>query len=204
MTTAILIDKTDNVAIVTSKVEEGEEIIIPEKDMSIKALEPVSPGHKIALMKIEAGEYVIKYGIPIGRMISSVDPGGWISVHNLEDITEELCEEYCRMFRNGEKTVRVIPEEESVTRKINAFPRKDGTFGIRNCVMVISTSHECNRAAEIISDTTGCAWFVCDKTRLENGTITDYTRKAMIFTGRNPNVFAALILGCDSHREDGQ
>jgi len=191
MISAIIIDRSDNVAMVTAQVEAGQEIIIPEKDQVVKSLEAIGPGHKVALTRLEAGETVIKYGIPIGRMISTVEAGGWISTHNLEDTTEELCGEYCKKFREG-------------ARKIKAYPRENGSFGIRNYIMVIPTSPDYNIIAEAISDKTGCAWFVCDRTRLEQGELTDYTKKAMIYTGRNPNLYAVLIIGTASEGSVGR
>ena len=204
MIKALIIDKKDNVAIVTTQAEAGDEILVTETKQVVKALETIKAGHKVALTRIEQGENAVKYNIPIGRMMSAVDAGAWVSVHNLEDTTEELCGKYCQEFRDGTRTVRNLPEEETVTRMIKAFPRKDGTFGIRNYVMVISTSPESNAAAEAISDKTGCIWFVCDRTRLEDGKITKYTRDAMIYSGRGANVYAALVLGYDNDSSESK
>ena len=204
MITAILIDKSDSVAMVTLPAEEGQEILITETGQVVRAAEPIKAGHKVALKRLEAGDTVIKYGIPIGRMTSAADVGEWISTHNLEDTTEELCGEYCRQFREGKKNVKDHPPVESSEKKIRAFPRKNGEFGIRNYIMVISTSPECNAAAESISDKTGCAWFVCDRTRLVDGKLTDYTKNAMIHIGKNPNIYAALVLGSGSGTSCGR
>ena len=186
MINAIQIHKSDNVAMVTAQVEKGQDILITETGQVVNAMESIRAGHKVALTKLVAGETVVKYGIPIGRMSSAVDKGGWISTHNLEDTTEELCGEYCQKFREG-------------SRKIKAYPRKDGRFGIRNYIIVIPTSPESNAVAEAISDQTGCIWFVCDRTRLEEGHITEYTKNAMIYVGRNPNVYAVLVLGTNKN-----
>jgi len=204
MITAIMIDKRDNVAMVTVQAEAGQSIHVTETGQVVEAIEPVKAGHKVALARLEAGEAVIKYGIPIGRLTSAVDKGGWISTHNLADITEELCGEYCRQFRDGAKQIKTYPSEEVSVRKIRAYPRKNGSFGIRNHIMVISTTPESNQAAEAISDKTGCAWFVCDRTRLEEGKVTDYTKNAMIFIGRNPNIYAALVIGSNNGASNGE
>ena len=193
-----MIDKKDSVAMVTAAVAAGEEVVVTETGQVVRALEFIKAGHKIALKRIEAGENVVKYGIPIGRMITAVDVGQLVHTENLEDTTEELCGEYCRQFRGGIKTVKTFPPEEpSTVRKIKAYPRKNGTFGIRNYIMVIPTAPDGNKAAETISDKTGCTWFVCDRTHLEGGKLTEYTKNAMIYTGRNPNIYAVLVLGDD-------
>ena len=206
MVKAILVNEHDNVAMVTSAVEEGQGILVAGSGQSLAAKEPIGPGHKVALVRMEAGESVIKFGIPIGRLNSAVDAGGLVSVHNLDDVTEELLGAYCKEFREGAKKVKEYPAEDGAReiRKIKAYPRQNGTFGIRNYIMVISTSPGTNAAAEAISGRTGCAWFVCDRTRLDGGKITEYTEKAMIYTGRNPNIYAALVLGDDSGASDSE
>ena len=206
MIRAIQIDKSDNVAMVTASVEAGQEIIVTENGQIVKSIEPIDAGHKVALVRLESDETVVKYGIPIGRMKSPIDAGGWISAHNLSDTTEELCGEYCRQFRDGERKVKTFPPKDSLheSRMINAYPRADGSFGIRNYIMVISTAPACNEAAEAISDRTGCAWFVCDRTRLIEGQLTDYTRKAMALTGCNPNIYAVLVIVADATDSSGK
>jgi altronate dehydratase len=205
MTTAILIDKSDNVAMVTASVKAGEEVYVTETGQTIIAAEPINAGHKIALARIEAGEYAVKYGIPIGRMTAAADIGQWVHSHNLDDITAELCGEYCRQFRAGDRTIKPFTEETTgEIRKIKAYPRANGTFGIRNYIMVIPTTPDGNAAAEAISDATGCAWFVCDRTRLEDGELTQYTKQAMIYTGRNPNLYAVLVIGSALNESTGK
>ena len=200
MINAILVDKKDNVAMVTVTANAGDEIIIKETGQVLIALETIKSGHKVAIKRIEIGEDAIKFGITIGRMTSHVDCGEWVHTHNLEDITEELCGESCRQFRNGSKTIiSQNTDEADEIRNIMAYPRNNGTFGIRNYIMVIPTTTKANAIAEEISDRTGCAWFVCDKTRLEEGELTDYTKKAMIYTGRNPNLYAVLVIGSDTN-----
>ncbi|MCL1849642.1 MAG: altronate dehydratase family protein [Clostridiales bacterium] len=207
MVTAIRMDMADNVAMVTAQVEAGQEILIMETSQIIKALESIGPGHKVALKRLDKGGDVVKYGIPIGRLTADVEAGAWISTHNLEDTTEELCGTYCQAFREGpDKPGKAEPAEGELAppadwpsdtpppRTIRAYPRRDGSFGIRNYIMIIPANPSCNAAAESISDQTGCAWYVCDRTRLENGALTDYSKKAMMFTGRNPNVYAVLVI----------
>ncbi|MCL2122252.1 MAG: altronate dehydratase family protein [Clostridiales bacterium] len=204
MINAIIVDKRDTVAMVTAPVEAEQDILVTGTGQVIKAKEPIKAGHKVALVRLEAGEAPLKYGIPIGRMLSAIDPGGWISTHNLEDTTEELCGEYCRRFRESGHLAQAPPPIESSVRMIKAYPRENGSFGIRNYIMVIPTTPDTNGIAEAISDQTGCAWFVCDRTRLDDGKVSEYTRKAMIFTGRNPNLYAALILDAPIAAADGK
>jgi hypothetical protein len=47
---------------------------------------PVQPGvafgHKCAIAAIAAGDPVVKYGVAIGRSLSSIQPGEHVHVHN--------------------------------------------------------------------------------------------------------------------------
>ena len=182
MLKAIRINEKDNVAVVAQAVEAGQQVQVVETGEIFTAPEFIKPGHKIALNAMKKGDTIVKYGIPIGRMLSDVPAGGWVHCHNVEDTTEELCSGYCKAFREGGK-------------KIMAYPRKDGSFGIRNYVMVIPTFVGGNAIAEAISDKTGCPWMVCNKKRLENGKVTDFTKNCMTYTGINPNMYAVLVVG---------
>ena len=66
---------------------------------TLTALEDIALGHKIALRDIAAGELVYKYGVPIGRASQAIAKGAWVHTHNLQDITEELCNRYAEEFR---------------------------------------------------------------------------------------------------------
>ena len=100
---AIQIDKGDNVAVVAQPVDMGETVLIVEKAQTIKALESIRTGHKIAIAPIANGELIIKYGIPIGRATQDIAVGNWVHVHNVEDITEELCNRYTKEYRQRGK-----------------------------------------------------------------------------------------------------
>ena len=182
MLKAIRINPEDNVAVAPQNVQAGEKVQVVETGKIITVTEFIKAGHKIAMKPLPKGSIVIKYGIPIGRMLSDAAAGTWIHCHNVEDITEELCSGYCRKFREG-------------GRKIMAYPRKDGTFGVRNYIMAIPTFLGGNAVAEAISDKTGCLWMVLDKEHLENGRVTEFTQKAMTYTGRNPNMYGVLVVG---------
>jgi len=88
MAKAIQIDDSDNVATVTSEVEEGEavEVLSPEGEVISKpeALGSVPFGHKIALRPMERGEEIVKYGEVIGVASTDVKAGEWLHTHNVE------------------------------------------------------------------------------------------------------------------------
>jgi altronate dehydratase small subunit len=70
----------DNVATALRDVAAGE---VWE---GIAVLQPIPFGHKIALVPIEAGGLVLKYGEPIGAATALIRPGEHLHVHNLEGL----------------------------------------------------------------------------------------------------------------------
>ena len=188
MATAIHIENVDNVVVVIDNVKAGETVTIHEKEDSYIAREDIGQGHKMAIAPIKKGEQVIKFGIPIGPMMTDVVAGDWINEHNLLNDAQKSGQEARRRVREG-------------VRKIMVYPRADGRFGIRNVVMVIPTSPDCNAVAEAISDATGCTWMCCDRPHLENGSVSEYSRKALGYTGCNPNVHSVLVLKADGEKK---
>ncbi len=82
-------DKGDSVGVVVVEdVEAGAElsgwVLGTDETMTVRALEAVPLGHKVALVDLEAGKPPIKYGQEIGRMVAPVKRGGYVHVHNLK------------------------------------------------------------------------------------------------------------------------
>ena len=91
---ALRCDLEDTVAVVSQPVKAGT--VVNAAGETLAALADIPLGHKIALQDMAAGELVYKYGVPIGRAIAK---GEWVHTHNLQDITEELCNRYAEEFR---------------------------------------------------------------------------------------------------------
>jgi len=82
-------DKRDNVGVVVvENLMAGDEMLCvvteDDSDFRLAAKEDVPIGHKIALVSIEQGETVIKYGEDIGQVIAPVAKGEHVHVHNLK------------------------------------------------------------------------------------------------------------------------
>ena len=45
--------------------------------------EPVELGHKVAARAIEAGEKIVRFGMPIGSATQAIAVGAWVHTHNL-------------------------------------------------------------------------------------------------------------------------
>lgn len=89
MNIGIKMDKKDNVAVIIQSVSAGDEIVIDES-MTVKAIQNIPMGHKIAIDEVEKGENIIKYGVAIGRAEVKILKGEHVHVHNVLDITGEL------------------------------------------------------------------------------------------------------------------
>jgi len=82
MRNAVRIDVSDNVATVLRDVGEREPIQW-EEGSTVVAREPIPEGHKIALVDIDEGEVVRKYGHPIGLAGRNIAAGSHVHTHNL-------------------------------------------------------------------------------------------------------------------------
>ncbi|MBL6946173.1 MAG: UxaA family hydrolase [Rhodospirillales bacterium] len=80
-------DSADTVGVVVVEtVEAGNELTgwVMDKDetITIKAIDPIPLGHKIAVSDIKNGDTIIKYDADIGKAIADVAKGGHVHVQN--------------------------------------------------------------------------------------------------------------------------
>ncbi|SNZ15513.1 altronate dehydratase small subunit [Natronoarchaeum philippinense] len=72
----------DNVVTAIDDLEAGTEI--PHDGVTVELAEAVPFGHKIALVAMEPGDAVVKYGETIGEAVEPIAPGEWVHTHNCE------------------------------------------------------------------------------------------------------------------------
>lgn len=53
---------------------------------SVRALDAIPYGHKIALCEIPSGEEIVKYGEVIGVAVKDIQKGNHVHVHNLDSL----------------------------------------------------------------------------------------------------------------------
>ena len=86
----LLLNDDDTVITVVDDLEAGTEIAVAEAETgggtteSITLATDVAFGHKIALVPIEAGDPVLKYGERIGVATVRIAAGDWVHTHNCE------------------------------------------------------------------------------------------------------------------------
>ena len=88
----VVIDLSDNVATATSDLAKGEVVEISSKSDDrgwVELSQHIPFGHKLALRNIAEGEYVLKYGEPIGRATSDIQCGEHVHTHNVRSLAGE-------------------------------------------------------------------------------------------------------------------
>ncbi len=79
--TLLLLADGDNVYVATAAVVPGE--VETTTGGTVRVVDPVGLGHKIAARDIPAGAAVVRCGMPIGRATTAITAGQWVHTHNL-------------------------------------------------------------------------------------------------------------------------
>jgi (2R)-sulfolactate sulfo-lyase subunit alpha len=86
-----MMEPKDNVATLLADAEKGEVVTVTSPSgkttIDLRARQHIPFGHKIALVKIEKDEKVIKYGEVIGETTTPIEQGEHVHVHNVRSIT---------------------------------------------------------------------------------------------------------------------
>jgi altronate hydrolase len=77
----LVISDRDNVATALQPLQAGQ--VVDAGGLTITVVEPIAPGHKVALRAIAAGEPVVKYGSPIGTASAAIPAGAHVHTHNV-------------------------------------------------------------------------------------------------------------------------
>lgn len=135
----IIINELDNVAVALEDLKEGEE------HEGVILSEDVTKGHKFALVDLEEGDMIVKYGNPIARAVQPIAAGSHVHTHNARTNLSGNAE------YTYEKTDTSLPPVER--RKINVYLRRGGEVGIRNELWIIPTVGCVNGQVKLILDT---------------------------------------------------
>ncbi len=82
-------DKADNVGVVVVEDVKAGQVLtgwVMEGDgtISLKSVDAVPLGHKIALQDIKKGDTILKYGHDIAKVIAPIGTGRHVHVHNIK------------------------------------------------------------------------------------------------------------------------
>ena len=81
--------KADTVGVINVEdVAAGQEltgwIMETDETITLKALDPIPIGHKIALGDIKSGDTILKYGHDVGKAVAGIGKGHHVHVHNMK------------------------------------------------------------------------------------------------------------------------
>ena len=88
-TDIIIHDEKDNVGVVViEKITLNQDcacwIMENDKTVSIQSLNEIPLGHKIAMIDLDEGDTILKYGHDIGKVVVSIKKGDHVHVHNVK------------------------------------------------------------------------------------------------------------------------
>ena len=88
-TDIIIHDEKDNVGvIVVDKIASNQEyncwIMKNDKSVKIQSKNEIPLGHKIAMVDLNEGDTILKYGHDIGKVVKSIKKGEHVHVHNVK------------------------------------------------------------------------------------------------------------------------
>jgi len=198
------INPLDRVAVALTALSPSEIVIVDGVEIIIE--EPITAGHKVALVPIKTGEAVLKYGYPIGHATSNIAPGQAVHTHNLKTGLDGLLE-----YTYTPDRTPLTPREPGI---FQGYRRPDGKVGIRNEVWIVPTVGCVNSTAAYLAEQAqaflskeveglyafphpyGCSQMTEDH---EN------TRRALAGLIRHPNAGAVLVLGlgCENNTVEG-
>jgi altronate dehydratase len=128
---ALVLHKSDNVAVLKLPVKPGDELVIGGNTLHITQL--IGAGHKIALRDIPAGGEVRKYGQFIGHARENIAAGEHVHTHNV--IIADLKRD---MTAGGDVRLTDFYPKEKM-QYFSGYARPGGRVGTRNFIAVISS-----------------------------------------------------------------
>ena len=148
----------------------------------------LTDGHKYAITDIKKGEYVIKYGFPIGQTLHDIKKGEHVHTHNLKTSLDGI-QEYTYQPKI------CSPEKIEENFFISAYVRENGDIGIRNDIWIINTVGCVNKTSEILAQKTGAFCFPHPFGCSQLGEDHSITQKILCGLVNHPNAGGVLVLG---------
>ena len=139
---AIHLHPSDNVAIARVPVAPGQTLRVEGNEFQAK--DSVPAGHKIALMRIEPGENIYRYGQRIGRASRVIEAGEHVHTQNVS--YEEI--EFAYEFPAKEVSFPAPPKDMP---SFMGYLREDGRVGTRNYIAVVAASNCAAYTSELIA-----------------------------------------------------
>jgi altronate hydrolase len=141
----LVVSSKDNVGVIVNGNGDTDDIVLLEEPYcTIKLSEKIRSGSKVAIKKIAAKSPVIKYGQVIGSAKANILPGQYVHTHNIKYNKNVI---FSNKSFHSKKAEALSNNNVKLPESINAYQRDDGRIGIRNYVVVLSSS---NCAASVV------------------------------------------------------
>lgn len=142
----LILYPSDNVGILINGGIAGSFVIIPGTEKrKVLLKENIPSGHKMAVVDLISGTPIIKSGQTIGLCSRNISAGEHVHLHNIKTLDESFF---------SDNIIKCSPPDESqlntLPDRFPAYVRPDGRAGIRNYILVISSS---NCAASVVKKT---------------------------------------------------
>ena len=198
----IQINPADNVVVAVDTLSAGDNITVGTTTVTVR--EEIPAGHKVALQDLKTGEFIIKYGFPIGHARKDIPTGSLVNEKNIKTNLEGL-QDYTWQPQD---TTLDIPDKGLT---FNGYRRRNGDVGIRNEIWIIPTvgcvNGIVNQLAETLRQETSGKDIVAFPHNYgcsQLGNDHENTRKILRDMVKHPNAGAVLIvgLGCENNQPD--
>jgi len=87
----VKLSENDNVVTVTKDMKVGTVVDVGSVKIVLK--QDIPSGHKFAVVNIERGGQIVKYGVKIGLANADIEKGEHVHIHNVEEVSLEIREE---------------------------------------------------------------------------------------------------------------
>ena len=180
---------------------------------NLKLLDDIPAGHKVALRAMAAGDWVWKYGFPIGLTTAAIAPGQHVHTQNLKSgLGEGVVPEPPK-----EDVLEIALVDNGAPATFMGYRRPDGRAAIRNEIWIINTVACVNGTSERIAAKSRERWcqpgspiegihaFTHPYGCSQLGDDLGQTRRILARLARHPNAAAVLVLGlgCENNRLEG-
>lgn len=197
----------DNVVVATERTEPGATVAV-----GVAARQRIPFGHKVAVVAIEPGQPIRKFGQIIGFASQPIVPGDWVHVHNCDMGPEHGAFDRDYQIAQAARPENVLPVEEQAT--FQGFRRANGKAGTRNYVGILTSVNCSTTVAGFIAREIERSGILDDYPNIDgivalkqaNGCVIDY--RGVIFDtlkkttwgyATNPNMGGVVMvgLGCE-------
>ena len=138
--TALRIQPRDNVAtcVLAQKAGETAAYEADGNTITVRLLDDIPFGHKLAIRPIAAGGEIIKYGYPIGRAVRDIQPGEHVHIRSLLEVSF-ICSECClRKRRTNAEVLEKLHQQSQLFRIAPGVNVQTGVSNMQRCVIPVS------------------------------------------------------------------